>query len=140
MRAASRSAGARPRPGPGINPDRLPEEKDVPLELLPQRETVRAIQTSNAAVDRTVQTCRVALNLWKPKAEVEVALGTGHEIAQAHFLDDPRFARFLLQNPLPALWNQRFLFIRHGLTGERCVVTVYIWAACASNRTAPRSG
>ena len=129
--------------------------KDDPLELLPQREAVRvrAIQTYNAAVDRAVPTCRVALNLQKPKAEVargnllappgapfrcerefiarlrrigddeegirnhaevEVALGTGHEIALVHFLDDRRFARFLLQNPLPALWNQPFLVIRHG--------------------------
>jgi selenocysteine-specific elongation factor len=129
--------------------------KDDPLELLPRRETlrVRAIQTYNAAVDRAEPTCRVALNLQKPKAEVrrgdlvaapgapfrcetefyarvrqlggddegiknhaevEVALGTGHEIAQVHFLDDHRFARFLLQHPLPALWNQPFLVIRHG--------------------------
>jgi len=129
--------------------------KDDPLELLPQREAVRvrAIQTYNAAVDRAEPTCRVALNLQKPKAEVargnllappgapfqcerefiarirrvgddeqgirnhaevEVALGTGHEIALVHFLDDHRFARFLLQNPLPALWNQSFLVIRHG--------------------------
>jgi selenocysteine-specific elongation factor len=129
--------------------------RDDPLVLLPQRETlrVRAIQTYNAAVDRAEPTCRVALNLVKPKtevsrgnlvtspgapiqcprefiarvrpaggdepaiknhAEVEVALGTGHEIAQVHFLEDPRFARFLLQNPLPAFWNQPFLVIRHG--------------------------
>ncbi len=129
--------------------------KDDPLELLPQREAVRvrAIQTYNAGVDKAEPTCRVALNLQKPKtevsrgnllaspgapfrcdrefiarlrrvggdedaiknhAEVEVALGTGHEIAQVHFLDDRRFARFLLQNPLPALWNQPFLVIRHG--------------------------
>jgi selenocysteine-specific elongation factor len=129
--------------------------RDHPLVLLPQRETlrVRAIQTYNAAVDRAEPTCRVALNLVKPKtevsrgnlvtspgapiqcprefiarvrpaggdepaiknhAEVEVALGTGHEIAQVHFLEDPRFARFLLQNPLPAFWNQPFLVIRHG--------------------------
>jgi selenocysteine-specific elongation factor len=132
-----------------------PLGKDDPLELLPQREVVRvrAIQTYNAAVDRAVPTCRVALNLHKPKAEisrgnliappgapfrcerefvarlrrgggdeaaiknhaeVEVALGTGHEIAQVHFLEDHRFARFLLANPLPALWNQPFLVIRHG--------------------------
>jgi len=132
-----------------------PLGRDDPLELLPQRESVRmrAIQTYNAAVDRAEPTCRVALNLLKPKAEVsrgnllappgapfrcereliarlhrvggeepaiknhaevEVALGTGHEIAQVHFLDDRRFARFLLQHPLPALWNQPFLVIRHG--------------------------
>ncbi|MCX5730932.1 MAG: SelB C-terminal domain-containing protein, partial [Deltaproteobacteria bacterium] len=132
-----------------------PLGRDDPLVLLPQRETlrVRAVQTYNAAVDRAEPTCRVALNLVKPKAdvsrgnlitspgapfqcerefiarvrplggeapalknhaEVEVALGTGHEIAQVHFLEDPRFARFLLQNPLPALWNQPFLVIRHG--------------------------
>ena len=132
-----------------------PLGRDDPLVLLPQRESlrVRAIQTYNAAVDRAEPTCRVALNLVKPKAEVargnlatspgapfqcerefiarvrplggeaqalknhaevEVALGTGHEIAQVHFLEDPRFARFLLQHPLPALWNQPFLVIRHG--------------------------
>jgi selenocysteine-specific elongation factor len=132
-----------------------PLGKDDPLELLPQREAVRvrAIQTYNAVADRAEPTCRVALNLARPKAEVsrgnliappgapfrcdrefiarlrrvgggddaiknhaevEVALGTGHEIAQVHFLDDRRFARFLLQNPLPALWNQPFLVIRHG--------------------------
>ncbi len=46
--------------------------RDDPLVLLPQRETlrVRAIQTYNAAVDRAEPTCRVALNLVKPKAEV----------------------------------------------------------------------
>jgi selenocysteine-specific elongation factor len=132
-----------------------PLRRDDPLVLLPQRESlrVRAIQTYNAAVDRAEPTCRVALNLAKPKAdvsrgnlvtspdapfrcerefvarvrplggeaqalknhaEVEVALGTGHEIAAVHFLEDQRFARFLLQNPLPALWNQPFLVIRHG--------------------------
>jgi selenocysteine-specific elongation factor len=132
-----------------------PLGKDDPLELLPQSESVRvrAIQTYNAVADRAEPTCRVALNLQKPKAdvargnvlappgapfrcerefiarlrriggdddaiknhaEVEVALGTGHEIAQVHFLDDRRFARVLLQNPLPALWNQPFLVIRHG--------------------------
>ena len=47
-------------------------------------------------------------------SEIEVALGTGHEIAQVHFLEDARFARIQMQNPLPALWNQRFLLIRHG--------------------------
>jgi selenocysteine-specific elongation factor len=50
----------------------------------------------------------------KNHSEVEVALGTGHEIAQIHFLDDPRFARIQLRSPLPALWNQPFLVIRHG--------------------------
>jgi selenocysteine-specific elongation factor len=162
----------RPRPFPYLYVDRAfsikgaglvitgslrgaPLGRDDPMVLLPQRETlrVRAVQTYNAAVDRAEPTCRVALNLVKPKAEVsrgnlvtspsapfqcerefiarihplggeahalknhaevEVALGTGHEIAQVHFLEDPRFARFLLQNPLPALWNQPFLVIRHG--------------------------
>ena len=162
----------RPRPFPYLYVDRAfsikgsglvitgslrgaPLGRDDPLVLLPQRESlrVRAIQTYNAAVDRAEPTCRVALNLVKPKAEVargnlvtspdapfrcerefvarvrplggeaqalknhgevEVALGTGHEIAQIHFLDDSRFARFQLQNPLPALWNQPFLVIRHG--------------------------
>jgi selenocysteine-specific elongation factor len=47
-------------------------------------------------------------------SEIEVALGTGHEIAQVHFLEDARFARIQLANPLPALWNQPFLVIRHG--------------------------
>lgn len=50
----------------------------------------------------------------KNHSEVEVALGTGHEIAQIHYLGDPRFARIQLRNPLPALWNQPFLVIRHG--------------------------
>jgi selenocysteine-specific elongation factor len=50
----------------------------------------------------------------KNHSEIEVALGTGHEIAQIHFLDDPRFARIQLRSPLPALWNQPFLVIRHG--------------------------
>jgi selenocysteine-specific elongation factor len=162
----------RPRPFPYLYVDRTfsikgsglvitgslrgaPLGRDDPLVLLPQRETlrVRAVQTYNTAVDRAEPTCRVALNLVKPKAdiargnlvtspgapfqcerefiarirplggeapglknhaEVEVALGTGHEIAQVHFLEDPRFARFLLQNPLPAIWNQPFLVIRHG--------------------------
>jgi selenocysteine-specific elongation factor len=162
----------RPRPFPYLYVDRTfsikgsglvitgslrgaPLGRDDPLVLLPQHETlrVRAVQTYNTAVDRAEPTCRVALNLVKPKtdisrgnlvtspgapfqcerefiarvrplgdevpglknhAEVEVALGTGHEIAQVHFLEDSRFARFLLQNPLPALWNQPFLIIRHG--------------------------
>ncbi len=47
-------------------------------------------------------------------SEVEIALGTGHRLAQVHFLDDARFARIQLQEPLPALWNQPFLVIRHG--------------------------
>jgi selenocysteine-specific elongation factor len=47
-------------------------------------------------------------------SEVEVALGTGHEIAEVHFLEDRRFARFLLRSKLPGLWNQAFLIIRHG--------------------------
>jgi small GTP-binding protein len=50
----------------------------------------------------------------KNHSEIEVDLGTGHEIAQIHFLDDPRFARIQLRSPLPALWNQPFLLIRHG--------------------------
>ncbi len=47
-------------------------------------------------------------------AEVEVALGTGHQIALLHFMDDRRFARLELREPLPALWNQPLLLIRHG--------------------------
>ena len=47
-------------------------------------------------------------------SEVEVALGTGHQIAMLHFMDDRRFARLELREPLPALWNQPFLLIRHG--------------------------
>jgi selenocysteine-specific elongation factor len=47
-------------------------------------------------------------------SEVEVAIGTGHEIAQIHFMDDRRFARIEMRKPLPALWNQPFLIIRHG--------------------------
>jgi selenocysteine-specific elongation factor len=47
-------------------------------------------------------------------SEIEVALGTGHEIAQIHFLDDGRFARIQMHSPLPAFWNQPFLVIRHG--------------------------
>jgi selenocysteine-specific elongation factor len=47
-------------------------------------------------------------------SEVEVALGTGHELAQVHFLDDARYARVELAGPLPALWNQPFFVIRHG--------------------------
>jgi len=50
----------------------------------------------------------------KNHSEIEIALGTGHEIAQIHFMDDPRFARIQLRNPIPALWNQPFLIIRHG--------------------------
>ncbi|MEI6387718.1 MAG: SelB C-terminal domain-containing protein, partial [Spirochaetota bacterium] len=46
--------------------------------------------------------------------EVEVAIGTGHEIAHVHFLEDRRFARFLLRSRVPGLWNQAFLIIRHG--------------------------
>jgi selenocysteine-specific elongation factor len=47
-------------------------------------------------------------------SEVEVALGTGHEIAQLHYLEDRRFAMLELRESLPALWNQGFLLIRHG--------------------------
>jgi selenocysteine-specific elongation factor len=47
-------------------------------------------------------------------SEVEVALGTGHEIALLHFMDDRRFARIEMRHALPALWNQPFLVIRHG--------------------------
>jgi selenocysteine-specific elongation factor len=47
-------------------------------------------------------------------SEVEVALGTGHEIAMLHFMDDRRFARIEMRSALPALWNQPFLLIRHG--------------------------
>jgi selenocysteine-specific elongation factor len=47
-------------------------------------------------------------------SEVEIALGTGHQIAQVHFLDDRRFARIQMREPLPALWNQPFLVLRHG--------------------------
>ena len=47
-------------------------------------------------------------------SEVEVALGTGHQIAMLHFMDDRRFARLELREPIPALWNQPFLLIRHG--------------------------
>jgi selenocysteine-specific elongation factor len=47
-------------------------------------------------------------------SEIEVALGTGHQIAELHYLDDRAFARLELREPLPALWNQSFLLIRHG--------------------------
>jgi selenocysteine-specific elongation factor len=47
-------------------------------------------------------------------SEVEIALGTGHQIAQIHFLDDRRFARIQMREPLPALWNQPILVLRHG--------------------------
>ena len=47
-------------------------------------------------------------------SEVEVALGTGHVIAQLHFMGDRRLARIQLREPIPALWNQPFLIIRHG--------------------------
>jgi selenocysteine-specific elongation factor len=47
-------------------------------------------------------------------SEVEIALGTGHVIAQIHFMDDKRFARIQMSAPLPALWNEPFLVIRHG--------------------------
>jgi selenocysteine-specific elongation factor len=47
-------------------------------------------------------------------AEVEIALGTGHVIAQLHFMGDRRVARIQLREPLPALWGQPFLVIRHG--------------------------
>ena len=47
-------------------------------------------------------------------SEVEIALGTGHQIAQLHFMDDRRFARIQLKEPIAALWNQPFLIIRHG--------------------------
>jgi selenocysteine-specific elongation factor len=47
-------------------------------------------------------------------SEVEIALGTGHVLAQLHFMDDRRFARMELVASLPILWNQPFLVIRHG--------------------------
>ncbi len=50
----------------------------------------------------------------KNHSEVEIALGTAHQIAQIHFLDDRRFARILLREPIPTLWGQAFLVIRHG--------------------------
>jgi selenocysteine-specific elongation factor len=46
--------------------------------------------------------------------EVEVALGTGHVIARLHFMGGPLVARIQLREPLPALWGQPFLVIRHG--------------------------
>jgi len=50
----------------------------------------------------------------KNHSEVEIALGTAHALAQIHFLEDQRFARILLRESVPALWNQPFLIIRHG--------------------------
>jgi selenocysteine-specific elongation factor len=50
----------------------------------------------------------------KNHSEVEVALGTTHRIAGIHFLEDRRFARVVMREPVPALWNSVFLVIRHG--------------------------
>ncbi len=50
----------------------------------------------------------------KNHAEIEVALGTGHRLAQIHFLDDRRYARIVLRERLPVLWNQPCLIIQHG--------------------------
>lgn len=55
-----------------------------------------------------------ALSEIRNHSEVEVALGTGHVIAQLHFMGDHRVARIQLREPLPALWGQPFLVIRHG--------------------------
>jgi selenocysteine-specific elongation factor len=51
----------------------------------------------------------------KNQMEVELALGTAHARARLHLLPGAQgLARFVLQQPLAARWNQPFLLIRQG--------------------------
>jgi len=56
---------------------------------------------------------RVKYNI-RNHSEVEIALGTAHQLGEIHFLKDSRIGRIILKHPVAARWNQPFLLIRHG--------------------------
>ena len=66
----------------------------------------------------------------KNHSEIEIALGTAHQLGVIHFIYERNIARIVLQDPLPLFWNQPFVIIRHGgseiLGGGRVIWTAPI--------------